>query len=167
VLLPAVAALAYAGMSTMTRKMGLAESAVTMAVYIQLNFIVVCLAMGLAFGGGQWAGMGHPSLEFIFRAWSWPGLRDLALFVLAGACSAAGGYLMSQAYRNSAAGLVAPFEYSSLVLAVFWGFALWGEVPGFWSTAGILMILASGVFVAVREAWKTAPAGTGPSSRRR
>ena len=167
VLLPAVAALAYAGMHTMTRKMGLAESAATMAVYIQLNFIVVCLAMGIAFGAGQWAGMGHPSLEFIFRAWSWPGLRDLVLFLLAGACSAAGGYLMSQAYRSSAAGLVAPFEYSALVLAVFWGFTLWGEVPGYWSTAGILMILASGVFVAVREAWKTAPAGTGSSSRRR
>jgi drug/metabolite transporter (DMT)-like permease len=167
VLLPAVAALAYAGMHTMTRKMGLGESAATMAVYIQLNFIAVCLAMGLAFGGGQWAGMGHPSLEFIFRAWSWPGLRDLVLFLLAGACSAAGGYLMSQAYRSSAAGLVAPFEYSALVLAVFWGFALWGEVPGYMSTAGILMILSSGVFVAVREAWKTAPAGTGSSSRRR
>jgi drug/metabolite transporter (DMT)-like permease len=166
VLLPAVAALAYAGMHTMTRKMGMAESAVTMAVYIQLNFIAVCLAMGLAFGSGRWAGMGHPSFEFIFRAWAWPGPRDLVLFALAGACSAAGGYLMSQAYRSSAAGLVAPFEYSALVLAVFWGFTLWGEVPGYLSTAGILMILSSGLFVAVREAWKTDPAGKGLSSRR-
>ena len=167
VLLPAVAALAYAGMHTMTRKMGLAESAATMAVYIQLNFIAVCLAMGIAFGRGQLAGSGHPSLEFIFRAWAWPGARDLGLFLLAGTCSAAGGYLISQAYRNSAAGLVAPFEYSALVLAAFWGFTLWGEVPGFLSTVGILMILSAGVLVAVREAWKRAPATTGPPVRRR
>ena len=167
VLLPALAALAYAGMHTMTRKMGLAESAATLAVYIQLNFIAVCLAMGIAFGRGQLAGSGHPSLEFIFRSWAWPGARDLGLFLLAGTCSAAGGYLISQAYRNSAAGLVAPVEYSALVLAAFWGFTLWGEVPGFLSTVGILMILSAGVLVAVREAWKRAPATTGPPVRRR
>lgn len=152
VLLPALSALAYAGMHTMTRSMGLAESAVTMAIYIQLTFIVVCSAMGLAFGHGQWAGSGHPSLEFLFRAWAWPTAPDLALFVLAGACSAAGGYLITQAYRNSAAGLVAPFEYSGLLLAAFWGFALWGEVPGAWSAVGIVLILGSGLFVALREA---------------
>jgi len=166
VLLPALAALAYAAMHTMTRRMGRAESAATMAVYIQLNFIAVCLAMGIAFGDGWLAGSGHPSLEFIFRAWAWPGLRDFVLFLLAGACSAAGGYLMSQAYRSSTPGLVAPFEYSALILAAFWGFAIWGEVPGYLSFVGILMILSSGVFLAVREAGKGAPATAGSDCRR-
>lgn len=154
VLLPAASALAYAGMHTMTRRMGLAESAATMAVYIQLNFIAVCLAMGLVAGRGQFAGSGDPSLEFLLRAWVWPTLHDLALFVAAGAFSATGGYLMSQAYRSSAASLVAPFEYAALVLAAFWGFAIWGEVPGVWSSVGILLILVSGVVVGVREAWR-------------
>ena len=151
VLLPALSALSYAGMHTMTRKMGLQESAVTMGVYIQITFIVVSLGMGLAFGGGQFAGTGHPSLEFVFRAWARPGPRDLLLFFMAGACSATGGYLMSQAYRSSAAGLVAPFEYSALVLAALWGFTFWGEVPGWISTIGIVLILCSGVFIALRE----------------
>ncbi len=154
VLLPVASALAYAGMHTMTRRMGLAESAATMAVYIQINFIVVCLAMGLVCGRGQFAGSGDPSLEFLLRAWAWPTLLELALFVAAGACSATGGYLMSQAYRSSAAGLVAPFEYVALVLAAFWGLTIWGEVPGAWSTVGIALILASGVLVGAREAWK-------------
>ncbi len=155
VVLPALSALAYAGMHTMTRKMGLPESAATMAVYVQLTFIVVCLAMGIVFGRGQLAGSGHPSLEFVFRAWAWPSPRELLFFVVAGACSAAGGYLISQAYRSSAAGLVAPFEYSALVLAAFWGFTIWGEVPGPVSSAGIVLILASGLFTALREARKT------------
>ena len=153
VLLPAASALAYAGMHTMTRKMGMTESAATMAVYIQLTFITVCLAMGLVFGRGQFAGTGDPSLEFLLRAWAWPGPHELALFVAAGACSATGGYLLSQAYRSSAAGLVAPFEYSALVLALFWGFSIWGEVPGALSMAGIVLILSSGVLVAARAAW--------------
>ncbi len=157
VLLPVLSALAYAGMHIMTRKMGLTESAVTMAAYVQLSFIAVCLAMGLLFGGGQLAGSGDPSLEFMFRAWAWPGLRDLAFFLVAGTCSATGGFLISQAYRSSAAALVAPFEYSALVLAAFWGFAIWGEIPGYLSSAGILLVLSSGVSIAVREAWKKHP----------
>jgi len=152
VLLPALSALAYAGLHTMTRSMGLAESAATMSVYIQITFILACSAMGLVFGTGQWSGSGHPSLEFLFRAWSWPTPLHFGLMFVAGACSAAGGYLISQAYRSSAAGLVAPFEYSGLLLAAFWGFAIWGEVPGAWSAAGIVLILGSGVFVALREA---------------
>ncbi|MCB2002327.1 MAG: DMT family transporter, partial [Rhodoferax sp.] len=119
---------------------------------IQLTFIVACSAMGLVFGSGQWSGSGHPSLEFLFRAWSWPTAAHLGLLFVAGACSAAGGYLISQAYRSSAAGLVAPFEYSGLLLAAFWGFVIWGEVPGAWSAIGIVLILGAGLFVAVREA---------------
>ncbi|MCZ4315839.1 DMT family transporter [Comamonadaceae bacterium G21597-S1] len=152
VLLPALSAMAYASLHTMTRSMGLAESAATMSVYIQLTFIVACSAMGLVFGSGQWSGSGHPSLEFLFRAWSWPTAAHFGLMCVAGACSAAGGYLISQAYRSSAAGLVAPFEYSGLLLAAFWGFIIWGEVPGAWSAIGIVLILGAGLFVAVREA---------------
>jgi drug/metabolite transporter (DMT)-like permease len=148
--LPAFSALAYAGMHTMTRRMGLSEPAATMAVYNQITFIVVCAGMGLAVGRGELAGSGHPALEFIFRAWVVPGPRDLLLFLVAGMCSATGGYLVSQAYRSSAAGLVAPFEYVALVLAAFWGWAIWGELPGLSSGLGILLILASGVFVAWR-----------------
>lgn len=152
VLLPLLSALAYAAMHTMTRQMGLTESAATMAVYIQLTFIASCLAMGIAFGDGSLAGSGHPALEFLFRAWAWPSAMDLGLFLLAGVCSALGGYLISQAYRSSAASLVAPFEYSALVLAAFWGFVIWGEVPGAVSAFGLVLILLSGVVIALREA---------------
>ena len=38
----------------------------------------------------------------------------------------------------------------ALVLAAFWGWAIWGELPGLSSGLGILLILASGVFVAWR-----------------
>ena len=145
VLLPLLSALAYAAMHTMTRQMGLAESAATMAVYIQFSFIASCLAMGIAFGDGRLAGAGHPALEFLFRAWAWPGPMDLALFLLAGVCSAVGGYLISQAYRSSAASLVAPFEYSSMFWAVLFGVLIWGDVPGPWTLAGAVVVIAAGL----------------------
>ncbi len=152
VLLPVLAAVAYATLNTTTRNMGLSENASAMSLYIQLTFVAVCLFSGIAFGDGRFSGSGHPSLEFVLRAWKPVELPDLAIIAGSGVCSAVGGYLIAQAYRSSEAGLVAPFEYIMLVLATFWGFLFWGELPSLLSAAGILLILGSGIFVAIREA---------------
>ena len=167
VILPLLSAIAYATLHTITRSMGLAESPITMSLYIQLVFIVVCLGMGLMFGDGRFAGLGHPSAEFILRAWAWPSGRDVLLFVAAGFFSASGGYLISQAYRSSSAGLVAPFEYSTVILAVLWGYIFWQEVPGLGSAFGIFLIIASGVFVAIREFKRQVPPASQKLSARR
>ena len=74
----------------------------------------------------------------------------LVIFV-AGVGSAFGGYFISQAYRYSSASIIAPFEYFTLVLAVFWGYFIWEEIPDLMSTIGIIFIISSGVFVAIRE----------------
>jgi drug/metabolite transporter (DMT)-like permease len=96
--------------------------------------------------------MGHPSLEFLFRAWSMPSGRDVGLLVILGVVNSFGGYAISQAYRLSEAALVAPFEYVAMPLAVFWGFAIFGEWPAPVAWAGIALILASGLFLIWREA---------------
>ena len=167
VILPLLSAIAYATLHTITRSMGLAESPITMSLYIQLVFIVVCLGMGLMFGDGRFAGLGHPSAEFILRAWAWPSGRDVLLFVAAGFFSASGGYLISQAYRSSSAGLVAPFEYSTVILAVLWGYIFWQEVPGLSSAFGIFLIIASGVLGAIREFKRQVPPASQTLSARR
>ena len=151
-LLPVLAAVAYATLNTTTRNMGLSENASAMSLYIQLTFVAVCLVSGIAFGDGRFSGSGHPSLEFVLRAWKPVEMWDMAIIAGSGVCSSIGGYLIAQAYRNSDAGLVAPFEYIMLVLATVWGFLFWGELPSLISAAGILLILGSGIFVAVREA---------------
>lgn len=152
VLLPAIAAVCYALLHTITRRMGLSEHASTMAVYIQLTFIVVCGGMGLLVGDGRFANASNPAADFLLRAWSTISPRDLAIISLSGISGAVGGYLISQAYRSAMAGLVAPFEYTTLILAVMWGAVIWGEVPTPLSACGMVLILGSGVFVALREA---------------
>ena len=67
-LLPLIAALAYALVHMMTRKMGKTEKASAMAFYIQLNFVVVSSVIGLVCGDGKWADPFSPTLEFLFRA---------------------------------------------------------------------------------------------------
>ena len=151
-LLPLVAAAGYASLILLTRKMGRSESAAAMALYIQLTFAIVAIAMGISVGDGRFAGSGHPSVEFILRAWVWPAQDDLMLIFLSGVASGFGGYLISQAYRNSEIGLVAPFEYSALIMATVLGFLIWNDLPDIFAATGIVLILGSGVLVAIRNA---------------
>jgi len=151
-LLPLVSAFAYAGLHIMTRKIGGSESAATMSVYIQLTFIIVSGAMGLAFGGGQFAGSDDPSISFLFREWTVPASKDYFIFIAIGFGSAIGGYFISQAYRLAEAGLAAPFEYVALPLAIFWGVMIFGEWPDLTGWIGISLIIFAGLYTFAREA---------------
>lgn len=151
-LLPLGSAVAYAGMHMLTRKIGQTEGAATLSFYIQLTFVLVSLAMGLAVGGGQLAEGAGPSLSFLFRAWVWPDPGDYVLLVAIGLASSIGGYFIGVAYRMADAAFVAPFEYLSLVLAVVWGLTIFGEWPDLASFVGIAMILTSGLYTIWREA---------------
>lgn len=150
-LLPLFAAFAYAALHIMTRKIGVTEKAATMTFYIQITFIFVSAAMGLAFADGSYGGFDDPSLDFLFREWSMPASRDYLIFALIGVGSTFGGYLISQAYRLAEAGLAAPFEYIALPLSIVWGVAVFSEWPDRISWFGISFIIAGGLYTFWRE----------------
>lgn len=150
-LLPIGAALAYAIMQILTRRLGVTERASTLAFYVQLCFIVVSATFGLIAGDGRFAGSGHPSAEFLLRAWTWPSGVDALLIVTCGFLIGTAAYLLSQAYRIAEANLLAPFEYTALPLAVLWGVLWWGEWPDATAFLGIALILGSGLLVFYRE----------------
>jgi drug/metabolite transporter (DMT)-like permease len=151
-LLPLMAAVCYATLHTLTRKIGATDGAASLIFYIQASFIVTSAAVGLVTGHGAWDGTGDPSLDFLFRAWVAPGGRDLAIMVFVGFASAAGGYAIGQAYRLSEAALVAPIEYAGIPMAVFWGWAMFGELPDGVAFGGIALILSAGLILVWREA---------------
>ena len=151
-LLPIVSALFYACFQILTRRLGAASKASAMAVYIQCTFIAVSLAFFLAAGHGRFAeGVENESLRFLLRAWYWPATEDLWLFLALGLVSGFVGYCLSQAYRSAEAAVVAPFEYVALPLAIFWGWSIFGHLPGPWVTAGIALIVGAGLTVFLRE----------------
>jgi drug/metabolite transporter (DMT)-like permease len=167
-LLPLVAALAYASMQMLTRRLGVIDKASTLAFYIQLTFVLISAAIGLAVGDGHYDDGQNTTLEFLFRAWTWPTLSDAGLMALCGCLVGAGGYLLSQAYRVSEASVVAPFEYTSLPLALFWGLLIWGDLPDVLAFLGISLIVGSGLFVFYRETLHARrAAGYAPKSSRR
>ena len=161
-MLPLLAAVCYAGLHIMTRQMGLSEKASTLSIYIQLSFIIVSVLMGLTLGDGRFLGQENSSLEFLVREWIWPNHYDLLAMTGIGVASSIGGYMISQAYRLSEAGLIAPFEYTSLILSVFWGIIIWNEWLNLLSFLGIALIISSGVYIAIREV----QVGSKPSAKR-
>lgn len=151
-LLPLLAAVAYAGLHMLTRLIGRTESAATMAFYIQIVFIAVCLLIGLAVGDGRFGDQTDPSLRFLLRAWEWPAYGDVPLFLFVGFGVAVGGYFISQAYRVAEAAVVAPFEYLALPLSVLWGILVFDEWPDAIAYLGMLLIFGAGLFIVWREA---------------
>ncbi|MTJ03724.1 MAG: DMT family transporter [Sediminimonas qiaohouensis] len=151
-LLPVAAALTYALFQILTRKLGASTRASAMAVYIQGIFMIVSLGVYAVAGDGHLAdGVENASLVFLLREWVWPQGTDIWLFLGLGLNSAVIGYSLSQAYRLTDAATVAPFEYVGLPLAVFWGWIIWGDLPDLAVTAGIVLIVGSGLFVFLRE----------------
>ncbi len=166
-LLPIVAALAYALMQMLTRRLGVTAKASAMAVYIQGTFILVGLGFWLFAGDGRYAAdSGNQSVQFLLRAWRWPVGDDAYLFLGCGVASGIIAFSLSQAYRLAAAATVAPFEYVALPLAVFWGWLMWSELPDAWASAGILLIMGSGVYVFLRERRRGRPVSSKRPFRR-
>ncbi len=156
-LLPLAAAFCYAGIHVITRRIGGTESAATMAFYIQIMFIIVCLAMGLAVGDGRFGDQSDPSLAFLLRAWDWPLPADYPVFLIIGTGIAIGGYLISQAYRVTEASFVAPFEYLALPMSVVWGMLFFNEYPVALDYIGMALILGAGLFTIWRGAQTKSP----------
>ena len=150
-LLPIAAAFTYAMIQIMTRWMGMTERAVTLFFYNQVVFVVFSLLVGLALRDGRYGNPDSPAVDFLFRAWVWPSVGDMSLLLMLGALSASGGYMMTLAYRQSPSNVVAPFEYVALLMAVIWGWVFWGVLPDLLAGLGIILIIVSGLGVAVRE----------------
>ncbi len=151
-LLPLSGAVGYAALNILTRRMGGTESAMTMTFYIQLTFILVCVAVGLAVGDGRFAAQDDPSLAFLFRAWVWPGAWAYPFLTATGLASVLGGYFISVAYRETEAALIAPVEYVALPLSVLWGYVIFSEWPDLWAGLGMFLILVGGLYLIWREA---------------
>lgn len=151
-LLPVGAALSYAGMQVLTRKLGTRSTASAMAIYIQATFIVVSLGFFAVAGDGRFAGSGsNDAVVFLLRAWVWPPMGDLWIFAVLGAMSALIGYSISQAYRLGTAAVVASYEYVALPLAIVWGWMVFGEVPEPIVWVGTVLIGGAGLAVFARE----------------
>ena len=147
-LFPVLAALTYALMQILTRKVGLRDKASTMVFFVQISFLVFSLTIGLFAGDGRFVDDSqHVSMQFMLRAWVLPESGDIILFILIGVIVAAIAHLLVQAYRVTTASTLAPFEYINLPIALLLGLLIWGDWPDAYAFVGISLIVSGGLII--------------------
>lgn len=73
------------------------------------------------------------------------------------------GYMMAiMTMRVGDLGLVAPFRYTSLLWAVLLGWLLFGTLPDFWTFVGAAIVVASGLYMLLRQRQARLSAGLRP-----
>jgi drug/metabolite transporter (DMT)-like permease len=84
-------------------------------------------------------------------AWRAPGLPDLGLFVLAGCISIVALLCINRALKLAPASVVVPYQYSMILWAVMFGYAVFGDVPSLATILGAAIIICAGLYIFIRE----------------
>lgn len=77
--------------------------------------------------------------------------RQIAFLMAAGFCGGVGQILMTQSYRYAEMSTIAPFEYTSMVLAILVGFFVFGDLPTAYTLTGGTIVVGAGLFIIWRE----------------
>src|SRR4051794_16878424 len=80
-----------------------------------------------------------------------PTTGDALLMILNGVGNGLAQYWWTRALHMAPTAAVVPFNYLSLVWAVLFGFAIWGEVPTVGLLVGSAVVVGSGLFLLWRE----------------
>ena len=84
--------------------------------------------------------------------WRWPSPTVWLYVAVTGLCATIGQYFWVRGYAIAQASAVAPFDYLRMPLSVLMGFLVFAELPTIWTLVGTLIIAASGLYIAYREA---------------
>ena len=100
-----------------------------------------------------WFSVTASVMSLLSLPFGWQALTPLqaALLVAAGFCGGLGQILMTSAYRHAEASVVAPFEYTSMILGVVVGYLVFGDVATLNMLIGGLIVVAAGIFIIWRE----------------
>ncbi|RYB07708.1 DMT family transporter [Lichenibacterium ramalinae] len=82
------------------------------------------------------------SLPPLFWLWRSPDPASLALMLGLGLVGGLGQYLLFEGFRYAPASALAPVEYTGLVWAGVYGYAIWADIPGPGTVAGAALIVA-------------------------
>lgn len=124
----------YALFQVQTRRLAAVDEPRTTAIYTMVVALVVS-TFGVPF------------------VWITPASTvDLLVFFGIGVAGALTHIGLIKAFEYGEASLVAPFDYGQLIGATVLGYVIFAELPDLWTWVGAAIIVASGIYVARREA---------------
>lgn len=83
--------------------------------------------------------------------WQWPSTGDWFWLCSLGLIGGAGQILVTRALRLAPASLLAPFDYSSMALAMLYGYLWFREQPSPAVWYGLPLVIGSGLYILHRE----------------
>jgi drug/metabolite transporter (DMT)-like permease len=101
----------------------------------------------------MWFSMTATVLSLATIPFGWDPLTawQAAFLIAAGICGGLGQMLLTQSYRHADVSTIAPFEYSSMLIAIVVGYYAFGNVPTGETIIGGAIVVAAGIFIILRE----------------
>jgi drug/metabolite transporter (DMT)-like permease len=84
-------------------------------------------------------------------AWVTPSMGSLLLFAAAGCISVGALLCVNRSLKLAPASVVVPYQYSMIVWAVLFGYAVFGDVPSIATILGAAIIIGAGIYIFLRE----------------
>jgi drug/metabolite transporter (DMT)-like permease len=75
----------------------------------------------------------------------WPAILGI------GFLGAISQFCLIKAYQAAPAAVVAPFSYSNMIWATFYGYVVFGDLPDLYTVVGAVILIASGIYIFHRE----------------
>jgi drug/metabolite transporter (DMT)-like permease len=100
-----------------------------------------------------WFTLTSSAMALFTLPWGWvmPTWQIAAMLVMAGFLGGIGQIFLTSSYRYADASLVAPFDYSSMILALLIGYFIFDEAPTGTMLIGAGIVIAAGVLIIWRE----------------
>lgn len=136
-----IASLCYAMSLILTRKHAASDPVPSM-IMMQAGFSALFASPILLLAMAGFAVDGRPVMM--------PDMPTLWLVLGIGFLGTVGHLFMAHGFKHAPAADLGPLEYTSLIWAVFYGFAFFGEVPGWRMLAGSALIVA-GTWLVMRK----------------
>ena len=83
--------------------------------------------------------------------WVVPTAPEVGLLICAGLLGGVGQIFLTSSYRLADASVIAPFDYSSMILALIIGYFVFGEMPTLVMLLGAGLIVIAGILIIWRE----------------
>ena len=87
------------------------------------------------------------SAPFIIIFWKWPSLNETILMFCLGLLATIGHFFFIEALKVINASFAAPFVYLTVMLAAFWGYIIYNEVPNQNTIIGAFLIIIAGFII--------------------
>lgn len=104
------------------------------------------------------------SLVGAIPEWKWPTPMDWVWLTVLGLLGGVAQILITRAWRLAPAAVLAPFDYTSIVLAVLFGYLWFHEEPSWTVWFGLPLVIGSGLYILHRERVRARERASKPTS---